>query len=136
VRFAHAPLQPLVIAPSEVPGLIDELPALSVLGLYGAGLRVTGAAELRAKESDRIAALVTGLTSLGALARELPDGFELQPAGRLRGGTADAAGDHRLAMTFALAALGADAPCAIEGAGAVAVSYPGFFDVLRDLCEA
>jgi 3-phosphoshikimate 1-carboxyvinyltransferase len=136
VRVAHGTLSPVVIEPSEVPALIDELPALSLLGLFGAGLRVTGAGELRAKESDRITALVTGLARLGATATELPDGFEVRPASRLRGGTADAAGDHRLAMTFALAGLRAERPCRIEGADAVAVSYPEFFEVLRAISEA
>jgi 3-phosphoshikimate 1-carboxyvinyltransferase len=135
LRVSHAGLQPIVVAPTEVPGLIDELPALALLGVFGAGLRVTGASELRAKESDRITALVAGLTALGAAATELPDGFAVRPSRRLRGGTADASGDHRLAMTFALAALGAEGPCTIEGAGAVAVSYPAFFEVLREVSE-
>jgi 3-phosphoshikimate 1-carboxyvinyltransferase len=135
VRVAHRDARALVIDPRDVPGLIDELPALSLLGLFGAGLRVTGAGELRTKESDRITALVAGLVALGADAIELPDGFEVRPSGRLRGGTANASGDHRLAMTFALAALGAARPCTIEGAEAVGVSYPGFFDVLRSIAE-
>jgi 3-phosphoshikimate 1-carboxyvinyltransferase len=119
------------IEPDAVPGLIDELPALAVLGALGGGMAVTGAGELRTKESDRIAALVTGLRALGAEAEELADGFVVAAArGPLRGGTADACGDHRLAMAFAIAALGASLPCTIVGAESVEVSYPGFFDVL------
>ena len=134
VRVRAAGLLPLTIAPHEVPGLIDELPVLAVLGLLGAGIRVTGAAELRAKESDRITALVAGLRALGANAEELPDGFAVPPATRLPGGRPDAAGDHRLAMAFAIAALRGAEPSTIVGADSVDVSYPGFFGVLRSLC--
>jgi 3-phosphoshikimate 1-carboxyvinyltransferase len=129
----HAGLQPLVIAPSEVPGLIDELPGLAALATFGGEITVTGAAELRVKESDRITALVTGLRALGADADELPDGFHVRGGRPLDGGIADAVGDHRLAMAFAIAALGAAKPCTILGADAVDVSYPGFFAILESL---
>jgi 3-phosphoshikimate 1-carboxyvinyltransferase len=132
VRVRHHDLRRLEIAADEVPALIDELPVLAVLGAYGGGIRVTGAGELRVKESDRIAALVAGLRGLGAEAEELHDGFEVGPC-RLPGGTADAAGDHRLAMAFAVAALGAAGPSTILGADAVGVSYPGFFAALEAL---
>ena len=128
-----ASLAPLVIRPPEVPGLIDELPALAALATFGGGLEVTGASELRAKESDRITALVAGLAALGADAHELPDGFVVRPTRRLAGGTADSQGDHRLAMAFAVAALGAQEPSTVLGAEAVAVSYPEFFEVLDQL---
>jgi 3-phosphoshikimate 1-carboxyvinyltransferase len=134
VVVRHRNLVPLVIAPREVPALIDELPGLAALGVLGAGIRVTGASELRGKESDRIHALVEGLRALGAQAQELPDGFDVPGGQRLRGGRADAAGDHRLAMAFALAALRTTGPSEIVGAAAVDVSYPGFFEVLRSLC--
>ncbi len=133
VRVRHQELRPIEILPAEVPGLIDELPALAALATHGGGLRVTGAGELRIKESDRISALVAGLRALGAGADELADGFEIAGDRRLRGGRADAAGDHRLAMAFAVAALGAETASAIEGAEAVEVSYPGFFAVLEAL---
>ncbi len=133
IRVRHAGLRPLVIEPSEVPGLIDELPVLAALATHGGEITVTGASELRVKESDRIAALVAGLRALGADADELPDGFHVAGARRLRGGQADAAGDHRLAMAFAVAALGARGPSLIIGAEAVDVSYPGFFDALSSL---
>lgn len=125
--------QPFVVTPDEVPALIDELPALAALATHGGEITVTGAAELRVKESDRISALVAGLRALGAEADELPDGFHVLGRHPLAGGTADAAGDHRLAMAFAVAALGARAPCTIAGAEAVDVSYPGFFDTLAAL---
>jgi 3-phosphoshikimate 1-carboxyvinyltransferase len=121
------------IAPEEVPGLIDELPAIAALAAHGGEVSVRGAAELRVKESDRIAALVAGFRALGINADERPDGFVVQGTGAPSGGVADACGDHRMAMAFAIAALAARAPSRIEGADAVAVSYPDFFATLDRL---
>ena len=129
----HAGLQPIDVLPEEVPALIDELPGLAALATLGGAITVRGAGELRVKESDRISALVAGLRALGADADELPDGFHVSGARPMAGGTADAAGDHRLAMAFAIAALGARGPSRILGAAAVDVSYPGFFDVLESV---
>jgi 3-phosphoshikimate 1-carboxyvinyltransferase len=78
---------------------------------------------------------VAGLRALGARATELPDGFHIDGSKRLVGGVADACGDHRLAMAFAVAALAAQRPSVIMGADAVNVSYPGFFRALTSLCE-
>ena len=89
-----------------------------------------GAAELRVKESDRIAALVEGLRAMGADADEFADGFEVRGGRRLTGGTVDAHHDHRLAMAFAVAALGATGPTLIHGAEVAAVSFPRFFETL------
>jgi 3-phosphoshikimate 1-carboxyvinyltransferase len=130
---AHRGLRAVTIAPAQVPSLIDELPALAALATCGGELRVTGAWELRVKESDRIGALAAGLQALGGDVEKLPDGFHVRGGSRLAGGTADAAGDHRLAMAFAVAALGAAGPSVILGAEAVEVSYPGFFEVLESL---
>lgn len=132
-RIRHKGLHRLELTPAEVPGLIDELPVLAALATHGGELRVTGAQELRAKESDRITALVNGLRALGADADELPDGFHVRGSRRLLGGEVDAADDHRLAMAFAVAGLGALEPTVIRGGDAVSVSYPGFFDVLTAL---
>jgi 3-phosphoshikimate 1-carboxyvinyltransferase len=117
-----------------VPLLIDELPALAALATFGGSMVVTGAGELRVKESDRITALVEGLRALGADAEEGPDGFRVRATRRLTGGAVDARHDHRLAMTFAIAALGATGPTTIAGAEVAAVSFPGFFEVLQGLC--
>jgi 3-phosphoshikimate 1-carboxyvinyltransferase len=133
VRVRYAGSTALVIEPADVPGLIDELPALAALATHGGEITVTGASELRVKESDRITALVTGLRALGADADELPDGFHVAGGRPLAGGEADAAGDHRLAMAFAVAALGARGESIIRGADAVDVSYPGFFEILSSL---
>ncbi len=121
------------IAADEVPGLIDELPAIAALAACGGEVSVRGAAELRVKESDRIAALVAGFRALGIDADEREDGFVIQGAGAPAGGVADAQGDHRMAMAFAIAALGARGESRIAGADAVVISYPGFFDTLGRL---
>ncbi len=123
------------ISPEEVPGLIDELPAIAALAGHGAEVSVRGAAELRVKETDRISALVAGLRALGISADERPDGFVAGEAGRstVGSGSADARGDHRMAMAFAIAALAGRSPSQIVGADSVVISYPGFFDTLGRL---
>jgi 3-phosphoshikimate 1-carboxyvinyltransferase len=130
---SHGGLRDAQVAPEEVPGVIDELPALAALATHGGALSVRGAQELRVKESDRIAALAEGLRRMGADIEERPDGFEVRATRRLRGGEVDALNDHRLAMAFAIAALGASGPTTIHDAGAAAVSYPEFFSVLESL---
>jgi 3-phosphoshikimate 1-carboxyvinyltransferase len=125
----------LDIAADEVPGLIDELPAIAALAGHGAEVSVRGAAELRVKETDRIAALVAGLRGLGISADERPDGFVAGESSRptAGGGEADARGDHRMAMAFAIAALAGRSPSRIIGADSVVISYPGFFETLGRL---
>ena len=129
IHVRHATLRPVTIGADRVPGLIDELPALAALGAHGVRVEVSGAAELRAKESDRITVLAEGLRALGGTVDERPDGFCVHP-GALSGGTVDAGGDHRMAMAFAVAALGGHGPTTITGHDVVEVSYPGFFAVL------
>jgi 3-phosphoshikimate 1-carboxyvinyltransferase len=121
------------IAPDEVPGLIDELPAIAALAAHGGEVSVRGAEELRVKESDRIAALVAGFRGLGISADERPDGFVVHGTGAPAGGVANAQHDHRMAMAFAIAALTARGPSRIEGSNAVAISYPEFFETLDRL---
>ncbi len=133
IRIRHGRLIAAAITPQEVPGLIDELPALAALGALGAGLSVSGAQELRVKESDRISSVAEGLRRLGADVDEQPDGFRVHGGRPLTGGRADARNDHRLAMAFAVAALGATGPSTITDAGAADVSYPEFFSVLDSL---
>jgi 3-phosphoshikimate 1-carboxyvinyltransferase len=133
IAVSHRDLREVRIAPEEVPGVIDELPVLAALATHGGALSVTGAQELRVKESDRISALADGFRRMGADIDEQPDGFEVRATRRLRGGDVDAHNDHRLAMAFAIAALGASGPTTIHDAGAAAVSYPEFFSVLESL---
>lgn len=129
----HDGLRAAEISPAEVPSVIDELPVLAALATHGGELRVTGAGELRVKESDRISALADGFRRMGAEIDEQRDGFHVRGGRRLRGGDVDARHDHRLAMAFAIAALGASGPTTIHDAGAAAVSYPEFFSTLDAL---
>jgi 3-phosphoshikimate 1-carboxyvinyltransferase len=115
------------------------LPAIAALAAHGGRVNVRGASELRVKESDRIAALVAGFRAIGLDAEERPDGFTIAgPSGAARpsGGIADARGDHRMAMAFAIAALAADRASVIEGADVVAISYPGFCETLERLVSS
>jgi 3-phosphoshikimate 1-carboxyvinyltransferase len=121
------------IGPQEVPALIDELPAIAALAAHGGRITVGGAGELRVKESDRISTLVAGFRGLGIDAEETPDGYTVRGNGAPSGGRADACGDHRMAMAFAIAALGADRPSHIDGSDAVVISYPDFFATLGRL---
>jgi 3-phosphoshikimate 1-carboxyvinyltransferase len=133
VTVRHGGLTSTEILPAEVPGVIDELPVLGALATHGGELRVTGASELRVKESDRISALAEGFRRMGGDIEEFPDGFHICGRERLKGGEVDARHDHRLAMAFSIAALGASGPTVIHDAGAAAVSYPEFFSVLESL---
>jgi len=116
--------------------VIDEIPGLAALAAMQPGISMTvrGAQELRVKESDRITMLAKGFTALGVRVEEFADGFTIH-GGPPTGGEADAAGDHRLAMAFAIAGSRATGPVQITGADAVAVSYPGFFDELHRLAR-
>jgi 3-phosphoshikimate 1-carboxyvinyltransferase len=136
VRVRYGPPRALTLGADHVPYLIDEIPALAAWASLGGELHVTGAAELRVKESDRITALVRGFQAMGADVEEFSDGFHLRGSRRLRGGEADAVGDHRLAMAFAIAALGAEKPSVINGADSVAISYPEFFATLEALSQS
>jgi 3-phosphoshikimate 1-carboxyvinyltransferase len=135
LRVAHAAPKLVVIEPASVPSLIDELPVLAAAAALGGGLRVSGAAELRVKESDRIAALGDGFRKLGIRLTEKPDGFEVEGGQRPTGGIVEAHLDHRLVLAFTVLALSASGQTTINGANAVSVSYPGFHADLMRLAE-
>ena len=118
--------------PSEVvPGLIDELPVLAVLGTQTEeGLSFRGAAELRVKESDRIAVVAENLKRLGAEVEEFPDGLRVAGRQALRGAEIETRGDHRIAMAFVVAGLVAEGTTVIRDSGCVDVSFPEFFETL------
>ena len=114
--------------------MIDELPMLAALGPFTEkGIEIRGAQELRVKESDRIATLAEGLRRMGAVVEEFQDGLRVRSTGKLRGAKVDPAGDHRIAMALAIAALGAEGDTVIRNADCVAVSYPDFFITLERL---
>ena len=121
------PLQATRVAAGEVPLAIDELPLVALAGCFADGETVvSGAEELRHKESDRIATVVEGLRGLGAEIEATDDGYVVAGTGELRGGTLDAAGDHRLAMLGAVAGLASREGVEVLGVEAAEVSYPGF----------
>jgi 3-phosphoshikimate 1-carboxyvinyltransferase len=130
-------LQGVVIPRERVPALIDELPILAVVAAFASGTtRVEGASELRVKESDRLAAIVSGLRALGVDVTELEDGFEIRGAGfgrALSPASLRSFGDHRMVMAWAVAALGVDGECAIDHLDQVKISYPGFWQTLDRL---
>jgi 3-phosphoshikimate 1-carboxyvinyltransferase len=129
-------LEGVRVAPEIVPGLIDELPALAVAAVHARGtFTVSGASELRVKESDRIAALAEGLGRMGAAVDEHPDGFTVHGGRRLEGAVVTGQGDHRIAMALAVAALAAEGETEIVDAACASVSFPEFYDVLARGCE-
>jgi len=118
-----------------IANLIDEIPILAVFGTQlEDGLEIRGAGELRVKESDRIKSIVENLRRMNAAVEEFPDGFKVGKSD-LRGATVDAFGDHRIAMSFAIAALFATGETEIIGAETAGVSFPGFFQTLAGLRE-
>ncbi len=127
-------LRATVVEPEEVPAMIDELPLVGLLGAMASGTTVVrGAAELRVKESDRIASVVRALCALGVDAREREDGFAVHGGAGVAGGAMESVGDHRLAMLGAVAGLASREGVSVGGFEAVGVSYPGF---ARDLASA
>ena len=143
IEVHPAELQGIVVPEHLVPLAIDEFPALFVAAACARGETViTGAAELRVKESDRIAVMEAGLKTLGVACEATPDGMRIQgkPTGKaFTGGRIDSHGDHRIAMSFAVASLRAAAPIEILDVANVATSFPGFVAVARaaglDLAE-
>ncbi|HUF58202.1 MAG TPA: 3-phosphoshikimate 1-carboxyvinyltransferase [Actinomycetota bacterium] len=126
-------LRPVHVDRSELPLVIDEVPLLAALAAHADGpSRFEGAAELRVKESDRLAVLAEGIRALGGETSEEGDDLVIGGGG-LAGGSAPSEGDHRMAMAFAVSALAARAPSEIDAIESASVSFPGFFELLRSL---
>jgi len=122
-----------VVEPSEVPGLVDEVPVLAVAAAYAEGqTRFVGVAELRVKETDRLSTVCSELGAMGVRVWVDDDDLVVE-GGRPRGGDVDSHGDHRIAMACAVAALAADGPTTVAGWEAVSTSYPGFGTDLASL---
>jgi 3-phosphoshikimate 1-carboxyvinyltransferase len=129
LRVRSARLSGIEIPRDQVPLAIDEFPALFIAAACAEGeTLLTGAEELRVKESDRIAVMAAGLVALGVDAEVLPDGIRIRGVGngRLTGGTVHSHGDHRIAMAFAIAALRAAEPVVVQDSANVDTSFPGF----------
>jgi 3-phosphoshikimate 1-carboxyvinyltransferase len=136
VKLEASALKGASISGAQTAALIDELPVLAAIAPYTEeGIEIRDARELRVKESDRIAAIAGGLRAMGAEAEEREDGLRIPGRQKLRGARVGSAGDHRIAMAFAVAALRAEGETTITGANAAAVSYPEFFARLESLVE-
>jgi 3-phosphoshikimate 1-carboxyvinyltransferase len=123
--------------PRRAPAMIDEFPILAIVAAFAEGeTRIVGAAELRVKESDRIALMVEGLRACGVDAEELPDGLVVRGGGpkSVRGGAGvRTLGDHRVAMSFLVLGMAAKEPVTVDDAGMIATSFPGFAELMRGL---
>jgi 3-phosphoshikimate 1-carboxyvinyltransferase len=133
IRARYGPLVATTVGGEEIPGLIDEIPILAVAAAVAEGTTVfQDAAELRVKESDRVETTVALVRALGVDADPRPDGLTVDGCGggRLGGGQVDSQGDHRVAMSAAIAGLASSSPVVVAGWDAVATSYPGFEEEL------
>jgi 3-phosphoshikimate 1-carboxyvinyltransferase len=134
LQVSHGPLQPFEIGAELIPRLVDEIPVLAVAACCAEGVsRVSGAEELRVKETDRLAVMARQLGAMGARIEEFDDGMAISGVTALKGASVDSETDHRVAMSLAVASLVASGTTTLQRAEAAAVSYPGFWDDLQRL---
>jgi len=134
LRVTHGPLQAFTIGAELIPRLVDEIPVLAVAACYAEGIsRVSGAEELRVKETDRLAVMARQLGAMGARIEEFADGMTIEGGMPLHGAEVDSETDHRVAMSLAVAAQVAHGPTQLHRPEAAAVSYPGFWEDLERL---
>jgi 3-phosphoshikimate 1-carboxyvinyltransferase len=134
IRVRYRPLRATTVGGAEVPAVIDEIPVLAVAAARADGVTVfADAAELRVKESDRVASMAAALRAVGVAVEERPDGLAVSGQGDrpLAGGRVESRGDHRVAMALAVAGVDATGPTVVAGWDAVATSYPDFEEDLR-----
>ena len=137
VEIDGAGLKGTEIRGKEIPNVIDELPILAVAGALAQGTTVIAdAAELRVKETDRLAAIATNLRAMGVTVNETDDGLEIFGGTPLKGARLSSYGDHRIAMAFAIAGLFAEGKTVIDGVECVATSYPTFHQTLQRLVSS
>ncbi|HLJ14673.1 MAG TPA: 3-phosphoshikimate 1-carboxyvinyltransferase [Bryobacteraceae bacterium] len=134
IEVQYAPVRGGTLEKAQTAALIDEVPVLAVLGAASdQGLTVRDAAELRIKETDRIATIVENLRRMEVEVEESPDGLHVPGRQKFRAAELDSFGDHRIAMAFSVAALASSGECAIHAADAASVSFPEFFNTLRHI---
>ena len=127
-------MRAISLTAEDIPSMIDELPLIALLCAFADGeSRITGAKELRVKESDRIKTTVSALSAFGGRLEETEDGIEIYGTGNIKGGRAKGYNDHRIVMALAIASTIAEEKCIIEGAEAVKKSYPKFFEDFGEL---
>ncbi len=136
IKIQSRPLQGVTITAQDIPGMIDELPVLAVLATQAEGVtEISGAGELRVKESDRISALYQNLKRLGAQVEEHADGLTIAGPSRLKGGSVRSFGDHRIAMAMKIAGLFTTDPISIDGSACIIISAPEFDDMLNQVLK-
>ena len=136
LQVRHSRFSGGTIQGAQTAALIDEIPALAILGAASKdGLIIRDAAELRVKETDRIATVAENLRRMGVQIETTGDGFTVPGGQTFRAAELDSCGDHRIAMAFSVAALAADGRCVMQNAGAASVSYPEFFEMLRSIAR-
>jgi 3-phosphoshikimate 1-carboxyvinyltransferase len=136
ILVKSSPLRGIEIGGSMIPRLIDEVPVLSVAAAFAEGTTVVrDAAELRVKETDRIAAVTSELRKLGGEVEDFDDGLAVTGVERLNGGHVDSHGDHRIAMSMAVAALAAGSPVVINDIECTGTSFPNFWRILSDISK-
>jgi 3-phosphoshikimate 1-carboxyvinyltransferase len=134
LQVRHGPLRPFAIGAELIPRLVDEIPVLAVAACCADGVsRVSGAEELRVKETDRLAVMARQLGAMGARIEEFDDGMAISGVTELKGASVDSETDHRVAMSLAVASLVASGTTTLHRPEAAAVSYPGFWDDLQPL---
>jgi len=135
IRVRHTTLRPCQVRAEQIPAMVDEIPTLAVACAMADGESlIEGLGELRVKESDRLGAIVAGLAACGVVAMADGDSLRIFGRGRVRGGASILTqGDHRIAMAFLALGLAAEQPVAVDEAGMIATSFPGFTEVMRSL---
>ncbi len=137
VRVKYAPLKGIAVSKEEIPSLIDEVPLLAVLATQASGITtVHGAEELRVKESDRLEAVAVNLRAMGCEIEVYDDGFKIEGKQNLKGADIQSYHDHRIAMAFSIAALVSDGETHVHDAECVSISYPGFYEHLKELTQS
>jgi 3-phosphoshikimate 1-carboxyvinyltransferase len=129
LKVRSSGLKGMTLLPEEVPGCIDEIPVLCVAAAFAKGkTRITGAKELRVKESDRIAAMASNLSAMGVEVVERPEGLEIEGRGGVEGFEGRSWEDHRIALSLIVAALAAEGPSRVLGGDCMNISFPGFLE--------
>jgi 3-phosphoshikimate 1-carboxyvinyltransferase len=137
LEIEYSELKGIEIMPEEVPFLIDELPLIALVATQAQGKTiVSGAKELRVKETDRLKAIVSELKKMGANIKEKEDGFIVVGPSKLQGAACESFDDHRIAMSLAIAALLAEGKTVIKNSECIDISFPGFENTLQKLINS
>jgi len=136
IHIEGAQLKGISITKEIVPRLIDEIPVIAIIASRAQGITtITGAEELKVKETNRISTMVSEMNKVGIEVKELPDGMEIAGGGNIVGGTVESHGDHRVAMAMAVCGLFAEEPIKVMGNECIDISFPNFEETLKSVCK-